>query len=154
MRHQLNFPDYTFKYKEQEGKMFVWDQIRKQFVLAGPEEIVRQHLVQYLIQELHYPKSLINVEKQILVNGLNRRTDLVVFDKSVKPLLIAECKAPGVMIDQAAFDQIANYNLTLKVNFLIVTNGLKHYCCKLDHKIGQYCFVNRIPLYSDLGFEN
>lgn len=150
MLKNLNFPEYHFKYKKIEGKLFIWDQIRKQYVHSGPEEVVRQNLVEYFMQELDYPKSLINVEKQVKVNGMSRRTDVMVFNKEVKPLLIAECKAPNVAIDQSVFDQIANYNLALKVNYLVITNGLKHFCCKLDHKKGQYCFVNRIPLYSKL----
>jgi len=150
MIKQLNFPEYQFKYKEIEGKLFIWDQIRKQYVYSGPEEIVRQHLVTYLIRELSYPKSLINVEKQVKVNGMSRRTDVLVFNKEVKPLLIAECKSPNIALDQGAFNQIANYNLTLKVNYLVITNGLKHFCCKLDQKKGQYCFVNRIPMYTKL----
>jgi len=153
MQTQLNFPNYNFKYKNIEGKDFIWDQIRKQFVHAGPEEIVRQHLVSYLIEELQYPKGLINVEKQVLVNGMYRRTDLVVFDKDVKPLLIAECKAPEIKIDQSTFDQISNYNSSLKVKYLLVTNGIRHFCCKLDYKTGQYCFQNRIPLYTKLDSE-
>lgn len=149
MNH-LNFPDFELKYKDTEGQRYIFDIIRKKFVVAGPEEIVRQHLVHFLIQHRSYPKNLINVEKKVQLGQLNRRTDLVVFNRAGNPLLIGECKAPQVPITQKAFEQIGQYNLALKVEWLLITNGLNHFCCKVDLKEKSFRFVDDLPVYKDL----
>ncbi len=146
----LNFPEYPLRYKIEEDQKWIFDIIRRKYLVAGPEEIVRQHLVHFFIEELAYPKGKISVEKQLMLNGMKRRTDVVIYDKETKPLLIAECKAPQVKITQDAFEQVARYNLKLRVEYLVVTNGLSHYCCKLDLKKGQFVFLKDIPTYSSI----
>src|SRR5690554_7513928 len=105
----------------------IFDEIRKKFLVLTPEEWVRLHVVQFLIREHKYAKGLINVEKQLKVNNLSKRYDVVVFNKNGSVFMIVECKAPSVPIDQVTFDQVARYNLALKAQYLMVTNGLQHY---------------------------
>jgi predicted type IV restriction endonuclease len=141
----LNFPSYTFRFKNSENKMAIFDEIRKKFVVLTPEEWVRQHVVQYLLLEKKYPKSLINVEKLVKVNGLNKRYDIVVFQPNGEIFLLIECKAPEVPISQQTFDQIARYNLKLNAQFLMVTNGLNHYFCQMDFENEKYVFLKEAP---------
>ena len=129
---KLNFPTYSFRFKNSENKISIFDCLRKKFVILQPEEWVRQHCVLYLIEEKGYPKSHINVEKELIVNDLKKRYDIVVFNRNGSIHLIVECKAPTVMINQSTFDQIAQYNLELNANYLMVTNGLNHYYCQMD----------------------
>lgn len=143
----LNLPNYPFKIKSSENKYFIFDIVRKKYVLLTPEEWVRQHIVHYLIQEKNYPISLIAVEKKVTVNKLTKRTDILVFNAKGLPHIIVECKAPSIKIAQESFDQIARYNLKLDASFLIVTNGLKHYFCKMDFINQEYVFLNTIPNY-------
>lgn len=146
---KLNFPAYKFRLKNNENKVQIFDDIRKKFVALQPEEWVRQHTVQFLIQNKGYPKSLINVEKELTVNDLKKRYDAVIFYPNGNINLIVECKAPNIKISQETFDQIARYNLALKSTFLMVTNGMEHYFCKMDYKKGQYIFLKEIPSYKD-----
>ena len=141
----LNFPNYSFRFKNSENKVGIFDEIRKKFVVLTPEEWVRQHVVQYLLVEKKYPKSLINVEKLVKVNGLNKRYDIVVFQPNGEIFLLIECKAPEVSISQQTFDQIARYNLKLNAQFLMVTNGLNHYFCQMDFENEQYVFLREAP---------
>ena len=143
----LNFPSYTFRFKNSENKMAIFDEIRKKFVVLTPEEWVRQHVVQYLLLEKKYPKSLINVEKLVKVNGLNKRYDIVVFQPNGEIFMLIECKAPEVPISQQTFDQIARYNLQLNAQFLMVTNGLNHYFCQMDFENEKYVFLKEAPEY-------
>lgn len=145
---ELNFPKFTFRFKNSENKISIFDEIRKKFIVLQPEEWVRQHCVQYLIQVKQYPKSLINVEKELLVNGLRKRYDIVVFNTNGSIQLIVECKAPQITINQTTFDQIARYNLSLNANYLMVTNGINHYYCQMDYKIEAYHFLKDIPNYN------
>ncbi len=142
---KLNFPNYSFRFKNSENKVAIFDEIRKKFVVLTPEEWVRQHVVQYLLLEKKYPKSLINVEKLVKVNGLNKRYDIVVFQPNGEIFLLIECKAPEVAISQQTFDQIARYNLQLNAQFLMVTNGLNHYFCQMDFENEQYVFLREAP---------
>jgi len=144
----LNFPTYSFRLKNSENNTHIFDVIRKKFVVLQPEEWVRQHCVQYLIQEKNYPISLINVEKVVLINGLKKRYDIVVFNPDGSLALVVECKAPKVKITQAAFDQIARYNLTLKASYLMVTNGLNHYFCTMNHDLESFEFLETLPNYN------
>ncbi|MFA5298475.1 MAG: type I restriction enzyme HsdR N-terminal domain-containing protein [Lutibacter sp.] len=143
----LNLPNYPFKIKSSENKYFIFDIVRKKYVVLTPEEWVRQHIIHYLIEEKNYPISLIAVEKKVTVNKLTKRTDILVFNTKGLPHIIVECKAPSIKIAQESFDQIARYNLKLNANFLIVTNGLKHYFCKMDFINQEYVFLNTIPNY-------
>jgi hypothetical protein len=120
---QLNFPAYEFRFKNSENKVQIFDVIRKKFVVLQPEEWVRQHLVHYLISEKKYPSSLINVEKQLTVNGLKKRYDIVVFNSDGSIEILVECKAPKIAINQITFNQIAQYNMNLNANYLMVSNG-------------------------------
>ncbi len=142
---QLNFPAYEFRFKNSENKVQIFDVIRKKFVVLQPEEWVRQHLVHYLISEKNYPKSLINVEKQLEINGLKKRYDVVVFNSDGSIAILVECKAPDIAITQTTFNQIAQYNMNLKANYLMVTNGLEHFYCKIDFEQEKYAFLKDIP---------
>jgi hypothetical protein len=144
MQH-LNFPTYSFRFKNSENKVSIFDSIRKKFILLTPEEWVRQHVIEFLLIEKKYPKSLINVEKVVKVNGMNKRYDVVVFNSDGSIFLLIECKAPEVKIDQKTFDQIARYNLILNAQYLMVTNGLNHYFCEMDFENEKYSFLKELP---------
>jgi type I site-specific restriction endonuclease len=145
---KLNFSSYSFRFKNSENKISIFDEIRKKFIILTPEEWVRQHVVQFLLEEKNYPKSLINVEKILKVNGLNKRYDVVVFNPDGSILVLIECKAPQIKIAQATFDQIARYNMTMKADFLMVTNGLNHYFCQMDFENEKYEFMRELPVFS------
>ncbi|KOY52338.1 Type I restriction enzyme R protein [Polaribacter dokdonensis DSW-5] len=117
-------------------------------MVLTPEEWVRQHFVQYLIDEKRYPASLIALEKQLVINNRKKRTDVLIFNKNGTPEIIVECKAPSIKITQDTFDQIARYNLKLNAHYLIVTNGLQHYYCKMDFENETYIFLKDIPSYN------
>jgi len=146
---KLNFPTYSFRFKNSENKVSIFDEIRKKFILLTPEEWVRQHVVQFLLQDKKYPKSYINVEKLIKINDLSKRYDGVVFQPNGDIFLLIECKAPEVPISQQTFDQIARYNLVLKAKYLMVTNGLNHYFCQMDFENEKYVFLKELPEYSN-----
>ncbi|WP_299781422.1 type I restriction enzyme HsdR N-terminal domain-containing protein [uncultured Formosa sp.] len=145
---ELNFPKFSFRFKNSENKISIFDDIRKKFVILQPEEWVRQHCVHYLIAVKGYPKSLINVEKELIVNKLRKRYDIVIFNPNGSIHVIVECKAPKINITQTTFDQIARYNLTLNASYLMVTNGLNHYYCQMDFEAEQYNFLQDIPNYN------
>lgn len=141
----LNFPPYSFRFKSSENTVSIFDEIRKKFVVLQPEEWVRQHTIHYLIQTKGYPKIRVNVEKQLQVNQLKRRYDIVVYNPQGEVDILVECKAPDITITQEVFDQIAQYNYKLKANYLMVTNGLSHYYCKTDYAREKYYFLKDIP---------
>ena len=144
---KLNFPTYTFRLKNSKNKRLIFDEIRKKFMVLQPEEWVRQHCVRYLIKEKKYPKSLINVEKELRVNNLKKRYDIVVFNSDGSIHLVVECKSPSININQVTFDQISRYNLALEASYLMITNGLNHYYCTMDFKNERYQFLKDIPEY-------
>ena len=144
---KLNLPEYAFRVKKNEKHTLIFDMIRKKDIVLTPEEWVRQHFVQYLIQEKKYPVSLIAIEKQLTINNLKKRTDILIFSPKGTPDIIVECKAPHIKINQDTFDQIARYNLKLNAHFLVVTNGLQHYYCQLDTENKTYIFLQDIPAY-------
>ena len=143
----LNFPPYSFRFKNSQNKVAVFDDQRKKFVILTPEEWVRQHCVKFLQNEKNYPQSLINVEKQLKIAGLTKRYDIVVFEPEGDIKIIVECKAPSIKISQETFDQIARYNMTLKAEFLMVTNGLEHFFCQMDYENKNYIFLKELPEY-------
>ncbi|GGH43728.1 restriction endonuclease subunit R [Mangrovimonas yunxiaonensis] len=145
---RLNFPTYSFRFKNSENKPSIFDVIRKKFVVLQPEEWVRQHCIHYLIEKKHYPKSLINVEKELRVNGLKKRYDIVIFNTDGSIFLVVECKAPKIKITQETFDQIARYNMALNATYLMVTNGLNHYYCQMDFEHECYNFLRELPEYN------
>ncbi|MDG1037498.1 MAG: type I restriction enzyme HsdR N-terminal domain-containing protein [Polaribacter sp.] len=142
---RLNLPTYNFKFKSSENKTLIFDKLRKKYVVLTPEEWVRQHYVCFLIEEKEYPISLIALEKQLIINNRRKRTDILVFNNKGNHEIIVECKAPSIKITQDTFDQIARYNLKLKANYLIVTNGLEHFYCKMDFEKETYIFLKDIP---------
>lgn len=143
----LNLPPYPFKLTEKNGQLTVFDELRKKDIVITPEEWVRQHFVQYLIHEKQYPRSLIKLEGGLKLHGMAKRTDIVVFNSSGQKILLVECKAPSVAISQATFDQAARYNMVHKVPLLAISNGLKHYYCRIDHATQTYNFLEELPGY-------
>lgn len=149
--HLFNFPDASaFRIRNSESGPEIFDAIRKKFVRFTPEEWVRQHLIKYLIDEKKFPASLIAVEKELVVAGIKKRTDVVVYSTLAEPLLIAECKSPDVPLEQSTFDQAARYNLSLMVPCFLLTNGLTHFCCRMNNTEKKYEFLQEMPEYSEL----
>ena len=146
----LNLPRYSFRTTEKLGKKLIFDSFRSRWVTLTPEEWVRQNFARYLTEVKHFPASLVAIERSLRINQRDFRTDIVLFSKSGMPLVVVECKAPAVKITQHVFDQIARYNLDLRVSYLIVTNGLMHYCCKFDQEQLSYTFLTEIPDYLEL----
>ncbi len=144
----LNFPKFNFRVKNTENQLRIFDIVRKKFVVLQPEEWVRQHVIHYLNVHKGYPLSHINVEKKLMVNGLNKRYDIIVFNRDASIALLVECKSPSTLIVQSTFDQIARYNLKANSTYLMVTNGLEHFYCQLDVKNEKYMFLKDIPDFS------
>lgn len=147
----LNLPKYPVKLTEKMGKPFIWDSMRRKFVALTPEEWVRQHFVNYLVTEKHYPKELLANEVTLKLNGTSKRCDTVVYNSFLEPLMILEYKAPTIGITHATFDQIIRYNHVLHVKYLTVSNGLRHFCCQIDYEQQTYVFLENIPEYGELG---
>jgi hypothetical protein len=146
----LNLPPYPFKLSEENGQLILFDVIRKKNIVLTPEEWVRQHFVQYLVNEKHYPKTLIKLEGGHKLNGMPKRSDIIIFNRAGDKVLLVECKAPTVGIDQKTFDQVARYNMVHKVKLLAVTNGLYHYYCSINFETSSYTFLKDLPDYKDL----
>lgn len=146
----LNLPPFDVKIARKDGKNVIFDIIRRKYVALTPEEWVRQHFVHFLIEQKGYPRSLIANEVQLMLNGTKKRCDTVLYKRDLTAQMILEYKAPDVEITQAVFDQIGRYNLVLHVDYLIVSNGLKHYCCQMDYGRNQYVFLPDIPDYKHL----
>jgi hypothetical protein len=147
---QLNLPGYEFSTTQKEGLTMIFDAYRRRWVKLTPEEWVRQNFIRYLVEEKHYPATLIAVEHSLKINRQVFRADAVVFSTNGQPLLVVECKAPEVKITQKVFEQIVRYNFEFQVDYLIVTNGLSHFCCKIDKGNQTYEFLKEIPEYSIL----
>ena len=146
----LNLPPYEIKIAEREGKRQIFDPLRKSYVALTPEEWVRQHFVNYLLQYKGYPTTLTANEVGITLNGMSRRCDTVIYDKSLKPRAIVEYKAPTVKITKEVFAQISRYNLVLRVDYLIISNGLQHYCCRMNYENNSFTFLQEIPDYDTI----
>jgi type I site-specific restriction-modification system R (restriction) subunit len=144
---RLNLPYYEFRFNSKGEKTYIFDVVRKRFVLLTPEEWVRQNFMQYLISEKNYPQSLMAVEKQISLNGKLFRFDLVVYRKNGQPLLVAEFKAPDVKISQETFNQVVRYNMSLKVKHVLVSNGLQHFVCEIDYEKNSYKYLQEVPAF-------
>jgi Type I restriction enzyme R protein N terminus (HSDR_N) len=147
---QLNLPQYSFTIHGKNGNKMILDQLRRKYVKLTPEEWVRQNFVQYLINEGKYPPGLIGIEVLFRYNKLKKRVDILVHDRSGQPIMIVECKSPEVEIDEKVFEQIATYDMKYKVPYLIVTNGMHHYACKMNHQELKYEYLLVIPLYEEL----
>jgi len=147
---QLNFPHFEFKLRNLNNRQEIFDIVRHKYVSLTPEEWVRQHLISYLTQIKGYPVSVIGVEKQLMLNKMTKRFDLVVFKRNGSPLVLVECKAPGVEITEKTFDQAARYNMLLQAEYFLITNGLEHYSCRIDYQNKQYIFIEDIPHFDEL----
>lgn len=148
---QLNLPSFEPKIKQAEdGKISIYDILRKRYVALTPEEWVRQSFIHYIIKYKNYPQALLANEMAISLHGTNKRCDSVLFTSQMQPKMILEYKAPSIPITQKVFDQITRYNMVLHVEYLIVSNGLQHFCCKLDIKENRYTFLEDIPAYEKL----
>lgn len=146
----LNLPNYEVKTKKSDDRLFIFDCIRNKYVILTPEEWVRQHFVNFLIEYKNFPKNLIANEVGIKLNGTVKRCDTVLYNKLLQPYIIVEYKAPDISITNKVFDQIARYNIELKAKILIVSNGINHYCCLLDYNNNSYHFLKDIPDYNDI----
>ncbi|MCL3779651.1 type I restriction enzyme HsdR N-terminal domain-containing protein [Prolixibacteraceae bacterium JC049] len=147
---KLNLPQYQFRFKQEGGKRFIFDRFRKKFLVLTPEEWVRQHFLCFMMEEKHFPQSLLGVEVGIKLNSNQLRCDIVAYDRQGQPLVIVECKAPEIKISQETFNQIMRYNFLLKVPYLIVTNGIAHYCCKVDYENQSYSYLKEIPSFEEM----
>lgn len=146
----LNLPAFDTKIAVRDGKNTIFDPIRRRYVALTPEEWVRQHFVHFLIAHKGYPASLLANEVLLHLNGTKKRCDTVLYKRDLSAWMIMEYKAPHVEITQAVFDQITRYNMVLKVEYLVVSNGLQHYCCRLDYEKQSYCFLQDVPSYKEL----
>jgi len=147
---RLNLPTYPFKITRSENSLSIFDPIRKKYVALTPEEWVRQHFVQYLICEKGFPQALIANEIGIKLNRTSKRCDTVIYNRDLKPLVLVEYKAPEIEITQKVFEQISRYNIIFKVPYLIISNGLSHYCCYVDYDSQRATFITEIPNYQDI----
>lgn len=144
---KLNLPNAALKIKLVEETTQVFDEVRKKYFKLTPEEWVRQNFIHYLNKEKNYPFGLMQVEKKVQYNSLKTRADIVIYNREGMPIVIVECKAPNVKIIQDAFNQIAKYNYKLRVKYLVVTNGMQHFCCEMDYKNNKINFLQDIPDY-------
>lgn len=147
---RLNLPEYQFNIKNKEDALIILDSLRRRWVALTPEEWVRQNFVRFLIEDREFPPALMNNEISLSQNGIKRRCDTLVADHQGTPLVIVEYKAPTIEISQKTFDQIVRYNMVLKARYLIVSNGITHYCCKIDYESNSYTFLKDIPFYRSL----
>lgn len=144
----LNLPKFDIKVTVKNDKKCVWDPVRRKYITLTPEEWVRQHFVNYLITNKKYPQSLIANEVTIKLNQTTKRCDTVIYDRFLSPLVIVEYKAPNVDITKNVFEQICRYNMALHVSYLIVSNGMRHFCCKIDYENNSYYFLREVPEYN------
>lgn len=146
----LNLPAFEVKIKDEGTKKQIFDVIRRKYVTLTPEEWVRQHFVHYLIEHLGYPQDLLANEVEVTLNGTSKRCDTVLYDRYLQARMIVEYKANDVPITQKVFNQIMRYNMVLRVEYLVVSNGIDHYCCKMDYLNNSYQFLQNIPKYSEI----
>lgn len=144
---ELSFPKYEFTLKKNDEKRFIFDEIRKKYIELTPEEWVRQNCIKFLIKEKKFKKHLISIEKKITLNKLIKRFDIIAHDNYGKPNLLVECKAPNIIINQKSFDQIIGYNKVIDAKYLMLTNGIIHYYCRINKIDGKIDFLKEIPNY-------
>ncbi|MBQ8737773.1 MAG: type I restriction enzyme HsdR N-terminal domain-containing protein [Bacteroidaceae bacterium] len=151
MKIELNLPPYTeARIKKNEDGLFIFDVLRRKYVSLTPEEWVRQNFINYLIKFKGYSPTLMNNEVKLSLNGMTRRCDSILYSQNMQPKMIIEYKAPNIRITQKVFDQICRYNMTLKVGYLIISNGMEHFCCRIDYENSSYVFLEDIPNYNEL----
>ena len=147
---RLNLPPYPIKIQEKGEKRQIFDFLRRKWVALTPEEWVRQHFTHFLVEHKNYPQTLLANEVELRIGEKRLRCDTLLYNKELRPRMIIEYKAPTIQIQQKTFDQISVYNLLLKVDYLIVSNGLRHYCCKMDYERQSYQFLEDIPDYETI----
>ena len=147
---RLNLPTYEIKIAQQGNKQQIFDFLRRKYVALTPEEWVRQHFVHYLVEHKGYPAGLMGNEIELSVGEKHLRCDTILYNKVAQPQMIIEYKSPRIKLQQKTFNQISAYNLLLKVDYLIVSNGLQHVCCRMDYENQKYCFLEGIPDYQNL----
>lgn len=148
--YSLNLPSFDAKIRKNGSLMEIYDPLRRKFIALTPEEWVRQHFVNWLISDKEYPTSLMANEAGIKLNSLTRRCDTVVYNQHLDPLMIIEYKESNISITQDVFDQVVRYNTVLKVPYIVVSNGVNHYCCKMNYEKQSYDFLTDIPNYREL----
>jgi hypothetical protein len=142
---KLNLPAFEYNVKESDDKIWIYDVLRKKYLVLTPEEWVRQHFLHYLLNHVQYPKSLIKVEGGLIFNRLQKRTDIVVFDRNGNPWMIVECKASDQIINESTLRQASVYNATLKAKYLVMTNGMKTFCCRTGSETSDAVMLNELP---------
>jgi hypothetical protein len=143
---KLNLPAIKATLKKEHGKVWIFDVIRKKYIILTPEEWVRQHFIHYLIYDLKYPRSLLRIEGSLTYNKLQKRSDILIFDRKGKPWMLIECKSADIRLTQRAFNQVAIYNMTINARYLAVTNGIAHHCCEASTKVGEApAFLDSFP---------
>ena len=147
---RLNLPQYEIKITEKDGKRMIFDFLRRKYVALTPEEWVRQHFTHYLVEHKGYPKGLLGNEIELQIGDKRLRCDSILYNKVAQPQMIIEYKAPSVPLQQKVFDQVSAYNLLLRVDYLVISNGMEHYCCKMDYEHQKYLFLQEIPDYEKL----
>lgn len=151
MPEPLNFPiAYEFDIIQRDGREMILDTLRHKYVVITPEEWVRQNFVKYLIESLGYPQGRTAIETGFMFQGMQCRADVLVYDKQGKALLMGECKAPEIKLKQTVFDQIGRYNTVVQADYLVVTNGLQHYCCQIDRQKNTYQFLDTVPHFDTI----
>jgi hypothetical protein len=148
--YRLNLPSYETKFQEKGGKQLIFDFLRRKYVALTPEEWVRQHFTHYLVEQKGYPRGLMANEMELRLGEKRLRCDTLLYNRSLQPQMIIEYKAPTIQLQQRVFDQITAYNMLLHVDYLVVSNGLQHYCCRMDYEHHSYAFLREIPPYTEL----
>ncbi len=147
---ELNLPPYAYKLKQNNGSVQIWDAVRRKYVALTPEEWVRQHFIAYLVGNKKYPLGRIGNEISLSLNGRSRRCDTLVYDAEGQPLVLIEYKAPHIPVSQKVFEQAVRYNICFRVPYIMLSNGISHYCCRIDYDSRKYSFLTEIPSYNEL----
>ena len=148
--YELNLPTYEIQLRGMREKPEIFDFLRRRYVKLTPEEWVRQHFVHWLVEHKGYPKGLLGNEIELQVGEKKLRCDSILYDSNAHPVMIIEYKAPTIALSQKVFDQISAYNLLLHVDYLVMSNGIEHYCCQMDYERNCYYFLQDIPYYEKI----
>jgi hypothetical protein len=148
--YELNLPPYEIRVVERSGHRQIFDALRRKYVALTPEEWVRQHFTHFLMNHKGYPQALLANEVELRLGDKRLRCDTLLYTSEMQPRMIIEYKSPTIQLQQKTFDQIAAYNLLLKVDYLVISNGMEHYCCRMDYERRSYEFLQEIPEYSQL----
>lgn len=144
----LNLPPFDYQVRQTDDETFIFDIIRKKYLVLTPEEWVRQHFVHLMINQFNYPKSLISLETGHLYNQLHKRTDIIVYDRNAEPFLLIECKAASVELSQKTFEQVCVYNQTVKAPYICITNGIKTLCCEVNLTTNEVNYLKTLPKFN------